>query len=99
MNKQRWLDSAEVFDSWRIAPRLIVGVYLALLVWVTVYFTLMYFHLPAAERTIQLTAFCGTVLTAAYGALPFIVKIYMDNGRDWDAARRPPVTVIASPPS
>jgi hypothetical protein len=91
--KAFWIDLAEVIDSLRIFPRLIVGAYLWLLIWVTWYFAHMYFALPAAERTVQLTAFASVVLTAAFGALPFIVKIYMDTGRDWDAGNRPPVVI------
>lgn len=93
MNKQRWLDAAEVFDSWRIVPRAIVAVYLSLLIWLTVYLAVMYFEIPAVERTTQVTAFASVLLTAAYGAFTWIVKIYTAGGRDWDAANRPAVVV------
>lgn len=83
MDKRAWLDAAEIFDSWRVWPRLIVVVYLGLLVWVTVYFTVSYFEVPTVERTGAMTAFVSVVMTTAYGALPFIVKIYMDGGRAW----------------
>lgn len=100
MSRQRWLDAAEVFDSWRVVPRLIVLIYLGLLCWLTVYLALMFFRLPAAERTTQLTAFASVLLTASYGAFTWVVKIYTAGGRDWDAANRPPVVVnnIAVPP-
>lgn len=81
--KQEWLDAAEVFDAWRVVPRIIIGVFLAVFAWAVVYFSLMYFRLPAAERTVAMTAFVSVVLTALTTALPFIVKIYTDNGRDW----------------
>lgn len=87
------LEAAEVFDSWRVVPRLIVFVYLTVFCWAIVYFSVMYFHLPLEHRTVALTAFVTTVLTAMTTAFPFIVKIYTDNGRDWDAARRPAVIV------
>lgn len=93
MNKQRWLDAAEVFDSWRVVPRCIVFIYLGLLFWLTVYFAVKYFGIPSSERTTQLTAFTSVLMTAAYGAFGLIYKIYGDGGRDWDAARRPPVSV------
>ena len=57
MNKQAWLDGAELVDAWRVAPRLIVFIYLFMLHWLTVYFAVKFFGLPAAERTTQLTAF------------------------------------------
>lgn len=94
MNKRAWLDGAEIIDSWRVVPRLIVFVYLALISWITVFFALQYFAIPAVERTAVLTAFVSVVLTAAYGALPFIVKIYMDGGRSWG----PPTGEPASKP-
>ncbi len=90
MNKSRWLDSAEVFDSWRVWPRLIILVYLGLLVWVTVFFSTKYFAIPSIERTVALTAFVSVVMTTAYGALPFVVKIYMDGGRSWGPTQEAP---------
>jgi len=93
VNKQAWLDAAEVFDSWRVVPRTIVFIYLALLVWLTVYFGIKYFDVPLAERTTQLTAFASILITAAYGAFGWIYKIYVAGGRDWDAAVRPQVAV------
>jgi hypothetical protein len=83
--KRRWLNAAEVFDSWRVVPRLIVAVYIAFLIWLTSYFAVNFFALPAAERSAAVTAFASVVLTAAFGALAYIVRVYMDNGRDWDA--------------
>lgn len=93
MSKQDWLDAAEVFDSWRVAPRLIVFLYLAFLFGLTAYFAIKFFDITAAERTTQLTAFASLLLTAAYGAFGWIFKIYTTGGRDWDAAVRPAVTV------
>jgi hypothetical protein len=95
VTKPQWLDGAEIFDSWRVWPRLIVFVYLALLVWLTVFFPTKYFAIPAAERTGALTAFVSVVMTTAYGALPFIVKIYMDSGRSWG----PPGAIAPTPTS
>ena len=85
--RRRWLNAAEVFDSWRVFPRLIVATYIAFLIWLTTYFSMRFFALPAAERSAAVTAFASVVLTAAFGALAWIVKVYMDNGRDWDAKR------------
>jgi len=86
VNKQAWLDGAELVDAWRVAPRLIVFIYLFMLHWLTVYFAVKFFGLPAAERTTQLTAFASVLITAAYGAFGFIYKIYSDGSRDWNAA-------------
>lgn len=85
--KQFWIDMAEVIDSLRIFPRLFACAYLALLIWITWYFPYKYFGLPASERTVALTTFAGVVLTAAYGAFPFVLKIYLGGGRDWDGGK------------
>lgn len=96
MNNNRYgkyLEMAEVFDSWRIVPRIIIFVFLAVFVWAVVFVLWTYFHLPPVERTALVTAFVSVVLTALTTALPFIVKIYTDNGRDWDLEKRqPPAT-------
>lgn len=81
--KNEWLEIAEVVDALRIVPRIIIGVFLAVFAWAVVYFSIMYFRLPVAERTVAMTTFVSVVLTALTTALPFIVKIYTDNGRDW----------------
>jgi glucose dehydrogenase len=94
VTKTQWLDGAEIVDSWRIVPRVIVFVYLGLLVWLTVLFPTKYFAMPMPERTGALTAFVSVVMTTAYGALPFIVKIYMVGGRSWG----PPPTCAAPTP-
>lgn len=98
MTKQQWIDAAEVFDSLRVVPRIIVGAYLALFGWSIIFIGVMYFRIPASERTVELTAFCTVWLGAMTTAFPFIVKIYTENGRDWDAARRPPVMQQSQPP-
>jgi hypothetical protein len=90
VNKQARLDAAEIFDSWRVVPRIFLFGYSGLVLWLTIYLPREFFALPAAERTTQVTAFAGTVLTAAYGALPWVYKIYADNGRNWDAGPQPP---------
>jgi hypothetical protein len=84
------LEAAEVFDSWRVVPRIIIGIYVALFVWTIVYFSICYFGMPASQRTVEVTAFSSVVLTAMSGAFPFVVKIYMDNGRDWNARGQQP---------
>lgn len=94
--KKKWLDRAEVFDSLRVVPRVIIFAYLGVALWLTVYFAVMYFRLPPAERTLQLTAYMGGITGVIWGAFPFVMKIYMDNGRDWDADKKIPSSVTAT---
>ena len=86
MNKCQLLDAAEVFDSWRVVPRLLVFGYSFLFTWSIVYYSITYFGLPASQRTVAVTAFSSVVLSAMAGAFPFVCKIYMETGRNWDAA-------------
>jgi hypothetical protein len=90
VNKQARLDAAEIFDSWRVVPRIFLFGYSAMVVWLTIFITHEFFAIAPLERTTQVTAFAATVLTAAYGALPWVYKIYADNGRDWNAKAAPP---------
>jgi hypothetical protein len=85
MNKQRWLDVAEVIDALRIFPRLLVALYFAIAAWVIVYLALWYAHVAAAERTVEVTAFYAMLTGGLFGMSGYIFKIYTDGGRDWTA--------------
>lgn len=89
MNKQRLLDAAEVFDSWRVVPRILVFAYGWLVGWASWFVLTNYFRLPASERTAAVTTFVGIVLPGIFGLAVWIFKIYSDNGRDWDADKQP----------
>jgi hypothetical protein len=83
MNKQWWLDAAEVFDAWRIVPRALLLVYWAWVIWI-VHDTLNhYWSLPAAERTLEASGLAGAVITAVTGLVSWVSKIYMESGRSW----------------
>jgi len=88
MTKSQWIDGAEVFDSWRVVPRIALFAFLALLIWASVYIIVWYAHLPAAERTTQVTAFVSVMFPTLVGAGGFIFKVYTDGGRDWDVGKR-----------
>lgn len=86
MTKHRWLLWAEIFDSWRVIPRLFM---LACFIW-TVHTTYMllnwYLKLPDAARGIEASGFGAVVFTAQVGFLKLIFDTYSRNGRDWNAA-------------
>lgn len=90
MNKALLIDWAEVLDSLRVFPRIVVVGYLFLFAWSIVYFSVSYFHLPAIERTVAVTAFTTAVLTVMAGAFPFVLQIYVQKGRNWDNPAPPP---------
>lgn len=83
--KDAWLDAAEVFDAWRVVPRVLA---LGYFIWfpIVVFEILQwYFKLPATERTAVVTAFIGTVLATMSGLAGYVLKFYTDGGggRDW----------------
>lgn len=85
--KQTSLDLAEVVDSLRIFPRLLVTAYGALVGYTTVFLLWWYCHLPSAERTVEVTAFFGMLMGGIFGLAAYVFKIYSDGGRDWDKYR------------
>jgi hypothetical protein len=85
LTKLRLLHIAEVIDSLRIFPRIIMGVYLSYAGWLTSYLVIWYSHLPAAGRGTQESAMVGGVIAAVTGFFPSVLKIYQDGGRDWGA--------------
>ena len=79
--KDKWLDVAEVIDSLRIYPRLLVSGY----AWLVGYATIWYMRAPVIDHTMQDIAF----ITGVYGLAAYVIKVYLDGGRDWDK-RKPP---------
>lgn len=73
MNKQRWLDIAEVIDALRIVPRLMLIVYTALLIYTSFWF----FGLedPNAPQA----SFADFV----WGAAAVFTGWYASTGRKW----------------
>jgi hypothetical protein len=82
--KQWWLDLAELIDTFRVVPRIVLfstlgfaGVSMAaMLNW--------YFSLPAAERTLEATGFMTVVIPALAGIVRLVINDYTKGGRDWD---------------
>lgn len=89
MNKEKWLHWAEIVDSYRLFPRVMViswGYFSAILCYQTLHW---YFNEPATARGIEESGFATGVVTALTG---FWYKIYQDygsKGRDWNAREAP----------
>lgn len=96
MNKQAWLHGAEVIDSLRIFPRIIMGVYLGYAGWLTSYLVIWYCNQPAAGRGTQESAMVGGVIAAVTGFFPSVLKIYQDGGRNWNGTPPSTVTTVAA---
>lgn len=83
MHKAPWLHWAEVFDSWRVVPRVLLFGYSWFVARTTDYILGWYFHEPATGRGTQETAVILGVFTALTGLAGYVFKVYVDNGRDW----------------
>jgi hypothetical protein len=88
MNKTGLLDAAEVFDAWRVIPRIILFGYALWLAYVTDRLLTWYMALPIPAQTAQASGFClGTIgaLTTIGG---YVYRIYANTGRSWDTQGR-----------
>jgi hypothetical protein len=83
--KAGMIHAAEVFDTWRIVPRLILAAYGAFVYKVTFEVLHWYFVQPAIDRGLEESGVVAAVFTAVTGFAPWIFRIYMNTGRDWSA--------------
>lgn len=83
--KQVWLDAAEVIDSLRVVPRVVLFAYGYWMIHLTDSIVQWYVKLPAVERTAQVTAFVTVVLPGVFGLSCWVFKVYSGGGRNWDA--------------
>jgi hypothetical protein len=82
--KQSWLDAAEIFDAWRVVPRILL---FAFAVWFGVstdYLIGWYTHLPVIAQTTQASSFCFGVFSAQSAVAGYVFKVYTSGGRTWD---------------
>lgn len=88
LSKQKWLTAAEVFDTWRVIPRLLVGsyyiAYLHLLYLCWAWFERMTLNGAQATEIIAASAFPGLLLTGLAAVMGKLTNDYMANGRNWD---------------
>lgn len=87
-DKHTMLNAAEVFDSWRIVPRVFLGATFVWCVYVTDKLIGWYIHLPHAERGIEASGFASVVQVGVLAFLKMVYQTYSDAGRDWN--QRPP---------
>lgn len=85
MDKQRYVDFAQVFDQLRVVPRLVLFGYGLWVAHVTDSTLTWYMQLPSAERTLEASGLAGAIITAVTGLFPWIYKIYANTGNDWTA--------------
>lgn len=79
-----WLDGAELFDSWRVVPRIVLLAYGTWLAYVTDRLIGWYMGLPIAAQTTQASSFCIGIITAITAIAGLVFKVYSENSRSWD---------------
>ena len=84
MDKIRALHWAELVDSFRIFPRLVLCAYAYYVYQVTFFILTWYSQQPATARGTEESAVVIAVVGAVTGFSPWIFRIYSDNGRNWD---------------
>jgi hypothetical protein len=80
-----WLKWAEVFDSWRVIPRLLLAFYCTWSVYLIDKIVNWYIHLSIPAQTVQNAALITAVSGVLTGFGVPIFNIYSQNGRDWNA--------------
>lgn len=82
--KQRCLHLAECFDAWRIAPRILLGLYWVLVYRVTDRLLTWYMALPADERSLEASGMAIGIFTALLGLGTNFMNVYVKSGRKWN---------------
>jgi hypothetical protein len=96
LNKGVWLDAAQIFDTWRVIPRLVLFTYGWWVAHVTDGTLTWYQHLPAAERTLEASGLAGAIITAVTGLAVWVFRIYTDAATDWSQMSSRTSTTIAT---
>lgn len=81
--KQQCLDAAEVTDAWRVVPRSVLYAFGAWVIYIVDKTLFWYFHLPAAERSVQDAGLVTGVITAVTSIFGLAIKFYNNSGRQW----------------
>jgi hypothetical protein len=83
VTKASFLHAAEIFDSWRVVPRVVLFLYGAFVYKVTFYILDWYIHEPATARGTEESAVIVGIFSALTGFASWVFKVYSENGRDW----------------
>lgn len=86
MNKQRYLHYAEVFDSFRIVPRIFIFCYWGFCLWFIYFFADWYMQQPANARGFEESGALFGIITSLLKFGADLWNTYARTGRDWSAA-------------
>lgn len=88
MDKQFWLNLAELIDAYRLMPRAILAASLAFAGWYIYAITVWYMALPLIERTVEVSGFAGLTIPAVFGLAGKMVDWYLKTGRSWTIIKK-----------
>jgi len=86
MDKQTWLDIAEVIDAHRVFPKTILILVLSgygVLTYDT-YFWVKEIYIQTSTIPTSVALFSGGVVTALGGVLTLLINKYFEGGRKWN---------------
>lgn len=83
MNKGKWLDTAEIFDSYRVIPRVVLLSVLAFAGFYIYDISIWYMGLQAIERTTEVSGFAAVTIPALFGLAGKMIDWYLKTGRSW----------------
>ena len=82
MNKEKWLQWAEIIDAFRIIPRLMLLGFFIFYVWYIILVTNWFFSID--DQTIASTTFVTSTISAIGVMFTwFGGNVYMQTGRKW----------------
>jgi hypothetical protein len=81
--KAKFLMWAEIFDTWRIVPRLFLVWFSWFVSETTFYLLRWYTHEPKEGRGTQETAVLLGVTAFVAGLFTWVFKVYVSAGRQW----------------
>ena len=83
MDKQFWLNLAELVDAFRLMPRGILIASLGFAGWYIYEITIWYMGLPMEARTMEATGLASITIPAVFGLAGKMVDWYLKTGRKW----------------
>lgn len=86
MNKQWWMDVAEVLDSLRLVPRFLIIGFALFAVNQIAEMNDWYRTLPSAERAVEASGYAFAVIGVIVGLFTKSLDYYFKTGRKWNAS-------------
>ena len=84
MNKQRWMDIAELIDAYRVFPRAFLIACFAWNVWAASTLLDWYTALPKDDRSLEASGFASIVFLAIVGFTKLVYETYSRNSVNWE---------------